>query len=115
MQFRTEAAKCRRCGKSLQRGSVETTTIILVPAPRADARVVVPMRQVMQVAAVEAVKAIGQTTKAAKVLGIQHNRLKQLLRESGDDSDYRKDRRKRQDENTAASCYHISINCEKLL
>jgi hypothetical protein len=100
MQYRTEAAKCRRCGKPLQRGTVESTTIILVPAPRPE--VITPMRKVMQDAAVEAVKVNPHTTKAAAELGIPHSRLKQLLRESGDTTDYRKDRRKRQDENTAA-------------
>jgi hypothetical protein len=103
MQFRTEIAKCRRCGKPLQRGSVETTTIILVAAPRTGPNVITPMRKVMQDAAVEALKVNPHTTKAARELGIPHSRLKQLLRESGDDTDYRKDRRKRQDENTAAS------------
>lgn len=100
-QFRTEAGKCRRCGAPLLRGSVETTTVILVrektpppPTPIIDESEVVPLRETMRNAVVQAVKAVGPV-KAAQKLGIPHGRLKQLLREAGVSVDFRKEPKRR--------------------
>lgn len=89
-QFRTENGLCRRCRKELSQGTIEITRIVYRPSPKEPAAVI-PMRQVMQAAAVHAIQYIGHTTKAAKALQIPHGRLKQLLREAGED--YGRDRR----------------------
>lgn len=89
-QFRPENNLCRRCKKPLPEGSVTSTTIIFVPTPDPEPGDVVSMREVQQQAAVKAMAKIGATTHAAKALGITHARLKQLLRETGDDTNYRK-------------------------
>lgn len=93
-QTRTAKAICRRCGAHLPGGSVVTTTVLLVsrkPEPPA----IIPMREVVRRAAVEAVQSLGYTTKAANALEISHARVKQLLRQSGDHTDYRRERLKK--------------------
>lgn len=104
VQYRTPASKCRRCQRVLPLGSVEVMHVTIQqpapppppPEPRATSKhVVLPMREVVRTAVVAAVKAIGHTTKAARALGITHHRLKGILRDSGDHTDYRKIRIKK--------------------
>ena len=95
-QFRPQNNRCRRCGAPIQTGTVESTTVIFVGgAGKVGTTPVRTMRDVMQVAAVEAVRVFGGTMKAAKALQVPHSRVKQLLRETGDIQDYRKDRKVR--------------------
>lgn len=89
-QFRTDKSQCRRCHRELGRWSVETVLPIYLRAVTEPAPVI-PMRKAMQALAVHAVHYIGHTTKAAAALEIPHGRLKQLLREAGED--YGRDRR----------------------
>ena len=90
-QFRPDSGNCRRCGALLQRSSVESTTVVYLGAHDPfRPQEVTPMRELMRRAAVAAVRSVGHTTKAAEKLGVPHSRLKQLLREAGDDTDYRK-------------------------
>lgn len=93
-QYRTVAGKCRRCDKPLQRGTVMVTSVLILAVPSTE---LLPMRQVMQRAAVQAHRQCGGTMRAARVLGIPASRLKQLLRESGDQTDYRKERKARRE------------------
>lgn len=94
IQFRRETNLCRRCGEKLRSGSVESRTIVLVDRA-AGKGPIRTMRDSMQAAAVQAIRELGSMAEAADALGIQHKRLKQLLREAGDVHDYRKDRRER--------------------
>lgn len=86
-QFMTASRHCRRCGSALRSGSVQSTTVIIVGTLRRD---VLPMRDVMRQACSHAVEECGGVMRACRALGISQNRLKQLLRESGDVTDYRK-------------------------
>lgn len=106
-QFRTATNKCRRCKQDLATGSIASTIVVYIPFPvpvavpvaafpgGQGAEAVMTLRKVIQAAAVHAVAFIPQTTKAAAALGISHFRLKQLLREAGDNVDRRTDRPKK--------------------
>jgi uncharacterized protein YpuA (DUF1002 family) len=86
-QYVTESRACRRCKITLLQGSVEITRVVMV---HTQSVAVMPMRQVMRAAALNAVQQIGQTTKAAKALGIPYDRLNQLLKEAGYNKNHRK-------------------------
>ena len=97
VQYRAETGCCRRCKKPLRRGLVESTSVIVLAVRDTE---LLPMRAVMQRAAVLAHKQCGGTMRAARALGIPASRLKQLLRESGDQTDYRTDRKARKEGRT---------------
>jgi hypothetical protein len=75
---------------------VEGTTVILLDSSQErQPKPVHTLRVVMQMAVVAAVRQCGGTTKAAAALDVPHERVKKLLRESGDEQDYRKGRKAR--------------------
>jgi hypothetical protein len=96
IQFKGTTNRCRRCRKELATGTIEVTSIIYVGVPAEPKHDIVPLREVMRAAAVHAVTTLRHVTKAAKALGITHERIKQLLKEAGDEHgrDRRKDRKK---------------------
>ena len=83
---------CRRCGSALPQGEVQSTTVVYVSHDRTHERphAIRPLREVMREACVEAVTTLKAPLLAAKALGITHTRMKQLLREAGHTTDYRK-------------------------
>lgn len=98
VQYRRAHGLCCRCNAPLPEGTVRSVLVVYVEQQQQVPEVaIIPMRQVMRLAAVSATEQIGATTKAAAALGIPHSRLKQLLLEAGDTTDYRKGRKARRE------------------